>query len=107
MLVKVCGITTSESAQAAANASADVIGVVFAPSTRQIDPLKAKEIAETLPTSIKKVGVFVNETIINIENIARIVGLDYIQLHGDETAEFANKLSLPFITALHVNTSHV
>ncbi|HLQ74770.1 MAG TPA: phosphoribosylanthranilate isomerase [Alloiococcus sp.] len=107
MLVKVCGITTSESAQAAANASADFIGFVFAPSTRQIDPLKAKEIAETLPTSIKKVGVFVNETIINIENIARIVGLDYIQLHGDETAEFANKLSLPFIKALNVNDSLV
>lgn len=105
MLVKVCGITTLDSAQAAADASADFIGFVFAPSTRQIDPLKAKEIAETLPLSIKKVGVFVNESIINIESISRLVGLDYIQLHGDETTEFANELSLPIIKALNVNNS--
>lgn len=103
MLVKVCGITTLEAAQVVANESADFIGFVFAPSTRQIDPLKAKEISGKLPASIKKVGVFVNETKTNIELIATQVGLDYIQLHGDETAEFATSLSLPVIKALNVS----
>ncbi len=103
MLVKVCGITTLEAAQTAANNSADFIGFVFASSTRQIDPLKAKEIAKELPTSIDKVGVFVNESIVNIERIASLVGLDYIQLHGNESAEFASELSLPIIKALNIN----
>lgn len=103
MLVKVCGITTLDAAQTAANNSADFIGFVFASSTRQIDPLKAKEIAKELPTSIDKVGVFVNESIVNIERIASLVGLDYIQLHGNESAEFASELSLPIIKALNIN----
>lgn len=103
MLVKVCGITTLEAAQAATSASADFIGFVFALSSRQIDPLKAKEIADQLPASVKLVGVFVNESILTIEKTANQVGLDYIQLHGDETAEFASELSLPIIKALTIN----
>lgn len=46
MLVKVCGITTLEAAQIVANESADFIGFVFAPSTRQIDPLNAQKISK-------------------------------------------------------------
>lgn len=103
MLVKVCGITNLEAAQAVANESADFIGFVFAPSTRQIDPLNAQKISKKLPDSIKKVGVFVNETKNKIECISNQVNLDYIQLHGDETIEFARSLSLPIIKALNVN----
>src|SRR5690625_2186063 len=85
MLVKICGISTLEAAQVAADEGADLIGFVFAPSTRRIEPSKAKEIVNNLPSSLKTVGVFVNETKTNIEKIAQEVGLDYIQLHGDET----------------------
>lgn len=103
MLVKVCGVTTLEAAQAATSASADFIGFVFAPSSRQIDPLYATEIARELPASVKKVGVFVNESKLTIETIAKQVGLDYIQLHGDENSEFARELSLPVIKALTIS----
>lgn len=103
MLVKICGISTLEAAQVAADEGADLIGFVFAPSTRRIEPSKAKEIVNNLPTSLKTVGVFVNETKTNIERIAQEVGLDYIQLHGDETAEFARELSLPVIKAININ----
>ncbi len=103
MLVKVCGITTLEAAKVAANELADFIGFVFAPSTRYIDPVNASKIAKELPASVKKVGVFVNESKANIEKNASLVGLDYIQLHGDEQAEFASELSLPIIKALNVN----
>lgn len=103
MLVKVCGITNLEAAQVVANESADFIGFVFAPSTRKIDPLNAQKISKKLPDSIKKVGVFVNESKNTIERISDQVGLDYIQLHGDETIEFANSLSLPIIKALNLN----
>src|SRR5690625_3386454 len=95
MLVNICGISTLEAAQVAADEGVDLIGFVVAPSTRRIEPSKAKEIVNNLPNSLKTVGVFVNETKTNIEKIAQEVGLDYIQLHGDETAEFARELSLP------------
>ncbi len=107
MLVKICGITTLAEALIVADEGADFIGFVFAPSTRYIDPFQAQEIAKELPASLKKVGVFVNETKANIEAIANQVGLDYIQLHGDETAEFASSLPLPVIKALTVSDTLV
>src|SRR5699024_8382189 len=70
---------------------------------RRIEPSKAKEIVNNLPRSLKTVGVFVTETKTNIAKIAQAVGLDYIQLHGDETAEFARELSLPVIKAININ----
>src|SRR5699024_11637515 len=76
MLVKICGISTLEAAQVAADEGADLIGFVFAPSTRRIEPSKAKEIVNNLPSSLKTVGVFVNETTTNIEKIAQEIGLD-------------------------------
>ena len=103
MLVKICGITRLDAARVAVDEGADFIGFVFAPSSRQIEPKKAREIARQLPPTIKKVGVFVNETKEQIEIIARQVKLDYIQLHGDETATFAENLSLPVIKALTVS----
>src|SRR5699024_11149893 len=103
MLVKICGISTLEAAQVAADEGADVIGFVFAPSTRRIEPSNARAIVNNLPSSLKTVGVFVNETKTNIEKIAQEVGLDYIQLHGGETAEFARELSLPVIKAININ----
>src|SRR5699024_7792400 len=73
------------------------------PSTRRIEPSKAKEIVNNLPSSLKTVGVIVNETKTNIEKIAQEVGLDYIQLHGDETAELERELSLTDIKAINSN----
>src|SRR5690625_528836 len=92
MLVKICGIQTVEAAQVAVEAGADLLGFMFAPSKRQISPEKAMQIATTVPSHVKKVGVFVNETKETIIHIAKQVGLDVIQLHGDETAEFTNTL---------------
>lgn len=106
MLVKICGIQTIESAQVAVESGADLIGFVFAPSKRQITPEKAAQIAAILPTSIKKVGVFVNDTQANIKTIAEHVGLDLIQLHGDETPEFAEQLPYETIKAFSIDNVH-
>src|SRR5690625_4433807 len=92
MLVKICGIQTVEAAQVAVEAGANFLGFMFAPSKRQILPEKAMQIAATVPSHVKKVGVFVNESKETIIHIAKQVGLDMIQLHGDETAEFTNTL---------------
>ncbi len=69
MRVKICGITSKEAAKEATEAGADLLGFVFAPSKRQITPEKAASIANTLPSFIKTVGIFVNETVENIKKL--------------------------------------
>jgi phosphoribosylanthranilate isomerase len=100
MKVKICGITDVETGVAAAHYGADALGFVFAESKRRISIEKAQEIISQLPTEVFKVGVFVNETIAEIEKIADAVGLTHIQLHGDEPASFSESLSLPVIKSI-------
>lgn len=107
MHVKICGITTKEAANAAVQSGADFIGFVFAPSKRQITPAEAQAIASTVPSSVKKVGVFVNESIEKVEKTADQVGLDLIQLHGDEDPEYAKQLNYPVIKAFSVKPDHI
>lgn len=103
MIVKICGITTLSAAKTVEESGADMIGFVFAPSSRQITPDSAADIARNLSPKLKKVGVFVNESLDTIETIAKQVGLDLIQLHGDEPEAFAKKLSYPVIKAFSIN----
>lgn len=102
MLAKICGITTIESGLQAAEAGADFIGFVFAKSKRQVTKQQAQVIAEQLPVNVKKVGVFVNEDLATIQDIAKTVGLDYVQLHGDESADFCKAVGYPIIKAFEI-----
>ncbi len=102
MKVKICGITTVEAARTACEAGADMLGFVFAESSRRIPLSTAQEIIAQLPNHVSSVGVFVNETIDNIHRISETAGLDYIQLHGDEPPKFCKKLSFPVIKAFSV-----
>jgi phosphoribosylanthranilate isomerase len=98
--VKICGITRIADALAAAEAGADAIGFVFyAPSPRAVSPADAAEIAAALPRSIAKVGVFVNESVARMIEIRARVGLDCVQLHGEEGPEVAEALPCPAIRA--------
>jgi phosphoribosylanthranilate isomerase len=83
--VKVCGIKEIEDARVAADAGADAIGLIFAESPRRVSIEEARKIASALPEGILKVGVFVDEEPQEVLRLAREVGLDYVQLHGDET----------------------
>lgn len=103
MLIKICGIKTKNAALVATESGANLIGFVFAPSTRRITPRNAQSIVEVLPRSVKTVGVFVNETVENMHEIAKTVGLDYIQLHGDEDAAIAKQLNYKVIKAFPVD----
>lgn len=104
MAVKICGIKSIEAAQAAVEAGVDYIGFVFAESKRQISPEQAKQIVKILPSYMKIVGVFVNETKSTILEIAKYVGIHYIQLHGNETTEFAKSFHYPIIKAFSINS---
>lgn len=87
--VKICGITNLEDALLSAKFGADMLGFNFyEKSPRHIEPIKAREIIDQMPEEILKAGVFVNESLEKICDIAIIAGLDTLQLHGDETPEF-------------------
>lgn len=100
--VKVCGITRVEHAEAAVEAGADAIGFIFAESKRKITVETAKQISRAVPHSVKKVGVFVDSTLEEIERTAEEAGLDLVQLHGTETPEFLKSLSVPCFKALSI-----
>jgi len=92
--IKICGITRVEDGLAAAAAGADAVGFVFyPPSPRAVSPAHAADIAAALPRHVARIGVFVNETLARMAEIRARVGLDYIQLHGEEGPEIA--LALP------------
>lgn len=99
MKVKICGIKTMNDALAVQDDGADFIGFVFAPSSRRISPVNAKKIIASLDKDIKTVGVFVNESLENMAYISEFVGLDYIQLHGNEAKHIALALNKPIIKA--------
>ena len=102
MKVKICGLTSLEAAQTAENAGADFLGFIFADSKRKISPEKAKEIIEKLNGKALKVGVFVNESLEEMERIQRFTGIDIIQLHGQESVEKAGSFSIPVIKAFSI-----
>ncbi|GEL77601.1 phosphoribosylanthranilate isomerase [Tenuibacillus multivorans] len=100
--VKICGIQKLKHAQAAVQAGTDAIGFVFANSKRQVTINQARRIAEQIPSHIKKIGVFVNSSREELETTVHQVGLDFVQLHGDESPEFCENLGLPYIKALRI-----
>jgi len=90
LLVKICGVTTVKDAVMAAELGADAIGVNFWPgSKRYVDPGEAGPILAAIPKGVLKVGIFVNEPEKERGELAvrvDLLGLDRVQLHGDENA---------------------
>ena len=101
MIIKICGIQTLEAAQTAAESGADLIGFVFANSKRKIDATIAASISVAVPGP-GKVGVFVNQPLSEVLEIADRCRLDYLQLHGEESPEYCRSLNRPVIRACRV-----
>lgn len=86
--VKICGITNQEALSAAVDGGASHVGFVFYPrSPRNLQLEEAARLAASVPTGVKKVGVFVDPDLESLKNILAAVPLDVIQLHGKESAD--------------------
>ena len=99
--VKMCGISKVETIPAVVEAKPDYMGLVFAPSNRQVTVEQAEILIEELHKQcinhydtkvVKTVGIFVNETLDNLVRIADTANLDAVQLHGDEDEAFIQSL---------------
>jgi len=104
--IKICGIRDKTHALAAVEAGVDFIGLVFAPSKRQVSPAKACEIASDVKKSsdtTKVVGVFVNAPSFQVNELADFCALDWVQLSGDESWEYCSEVVRPVIKTIRID----
>jgi len=103
VLVKICGITRLEDAQAAVSAGAAALGFVFWPgSPRAVDPNLARAIAASLPPFITTVGVFADQPAAFVNEVAGLVQLGAVQLHGAETLDYVASISRPVLKSVAI-----
>ncbi len=106
MRIKICGITRVEDALAAEAASADAIGLIFAErSKRRVTLEQAAEISGALGPFMNRVGVFVNAPLKEVFSTAQTLKLSAVQLHGQESAEYAAELR-PYIQVIRAVSFH-
>src|SRR5687767_4850856 len=92
--IKICGITNLEDALHAVECGADVLGFNFSQqSPRYIEPGAANAIIEKLPKTIRTVGVLVNQSLAEVDELLMQTKIGSVQLHGDETPEFVGSIT--------------
>jgi phosphoribosylanthranilate isomerase len=104
--IKICGISNIEEARACTDFGADYIGLVFAPSRRQVSLEKAINIVRSLDSAKIRpavVGVFVNQPVNEVNSISSCVGLDIVQLSGNESLDYCRNIELPVIKTIHIS----
>jgi phosphoribosylanthranilate isomerase len=101
--IKICGITRTEDARAAAAAGADAIGLVFyPPSPRYLSLARAREIRDALPPFVQSVALFVNADAAQVAQVIGHVHPAMLQFHGEESPEFCAQFGMPFVKACRV-----
>lgn len=102
--VKVCGLTTVENARVVANAGVDSIGLVFfKKSLRNVSIAKAEQIVNAMPAFVTTTALFVNPSKDLVEEVITTTKIDLLQFHGDESEQFCNQFSRPYIKAIRIN----
>ena len=105
--IKLCGLSRPEDIAIAVDAGADAIGLVFyPPSPRNVTPEQAGELLAGLPAFVTAVGLFVNPTLAQVQQVISVAPISMLQFHGDETpaqcAEIAQAVRRPFLRALRI-----
>ncbi|MBI4208847.1 MAG: phosphoribosylanthranilate isomerase [Deltaproteobacteria bacterium] len=108
MWVKICGITSLEDAEMAVEAGVDALGLnFFARSPRSVSVEQAKAIIRAISEPVEWVGIFVNESPVRIQELAKELPLDWVQLHGDEDRLLLEQLrGVQRIKAIRVQTQN-
>jgi phosphoribosylanthranilate isomerase len=101
--IKICGITNLEDARSAASLGAHALGFIFyTKSPRVVRPDAAREIIKNLPPLVMTVGVFVDEEAAVVRGVAETAGLDWVQLHGQESPEYCRTLGRRLIKGFRI-----
>ena len=101
--VKICGITSTEQALMVQQSGADALGlVIYEKSPRYVDIDQAATIRAAINDSVLAIALLVNPNEDLVNQVITQVKPDYIQFHGDETAEFCHQFNVPFIRALRM-----
>ncbi len=100
--IKICGNTSMADARLSAEAGADAVGFVFAPSPRRVNPQQVAEIVPHLPPALEKIGVFVDTTLNEIVATIETTGLTGVQLHWNAPPDLPAKLRERFGPKLRV-----
>ena len=103
MLIKICGITSPEDADAAVAAGADLLGFIFRSGTpRALDPATSGWIRDV--RRVERVGVFLDSPLDEVMRIRDLLALDWVQLHGDEPDSFLEALGEQVIRSVRVGS---
>ncbi len=105
--VKICGLTNLDDTLRAVELGADAVGFIFAPSPRRLSPHRAREIAQSVPLFVAKIGVFAESDLSTITGVADYCGLDIVQIHGDGCWDMLEHLPRPYIKAFAVRDDGV
>jgi phosphoribosylanthranilate isomerase len=106
--VKICGLRRPVHARAAAAAGADMLGLVFAPSRRRVSLGEARAIVDALQEADVRpylVGLFVNESPAVINATVQDLGLDLVQLAGNESIDLAAAIQTPILKSVRLDGS--
>ncbi|OGQ85465.1 MAG: N-(5'-phosphoribosyl)anthranilate isomerase [Deltaproteobacteria bacterium RIFOXYD12_FULL_56_24] len=104
--IKICGMRERTEVAAVVAAGVDAIGLIFAgQSPRYIEPERAREIVASLPPFVDAVGVFVDQPLDEVNEIARYCGLTMVQLHGSETPDYCAAIACRVLKAFRVKDS--
>ena len=99
--VKICGIRRPQDLKAAVTAGADALGFVFAPgSSRRLAVEEARVLVAQVPAFVSRVGLFMDQTRNEVEQVLQRVPLNLLQFHGREEAGFCRQFGLPYVKAV-------
>src|SRR5689334_871312 len=101
-LIKICGMRREADVEAAIAFGADLVGVVFAPSRRQVSSVEARRLVDVAAGRAPVVGVFVDSTADEINMTVEATGIAIAQLSGHERSEDMRALTVPYIKTVHV-----